>query len=342
MSFLSDIEQLRKIEWGRAYAWDIVFPDAPQPFNSFFPAVDVSEPIATLQWLQENYYIDIYRFPQNKLQQDLRITFLDDQNGSLLDWFQYWINTTIFNDGQAVSPIGTAGVCKTVMIAKLDSYRNVLKTSSYLVFPEGIIDFIGGSESSHVTYSVNFVIAGIIARDNLLYNNAALYSSVADVLNGTPSDYMESLPEGQALIGEEGYYDYEVPSIEPSFPAQTVNQPTWYDTTAYNLGTVSTKLSSAATNLRSYTSSMTSTATDIIRNAANIVSIKNKIDGISTQVTSLKTAINRVGTAKNITTQATALSTVATKVNTIGISTVASQLTGMAQRLNSVSKSLLW
>ncbi len=42
MNYLKSINQIRVIEWGRTYLWDVRIPDAPPPFKQWFPAIDIS------------------------------------------------------------------------------------------------------------------------------------------------------------------------------------------------------------------------------------------------------------------------------------------------------------
>jgi len=48
-NFLASIDQIRSVEWGKKYLWDIQFPDAPAPFDVFFPAADLDETPAVLE-----------------------------------------------------------------------------------------------------------------------------------------------------------------------------------------------------------------------------------------------------------------------------------------------------
>lgn len=335
-SYLFNLSQLRRIEWGRTYTWDIRFPDAPAPFNAFFPATDVSEPVATLQWTAQNYFLDVYRFPHNKLQKDLRISFLDDQNGTLLSWLKNWIEVTIFNQGKAVSPIGTQGVCKRVLISKLDSYRNIVKTSSYLVFPEGIIDYIGGSQSDHVTYTVNFVVAGDIGTKEDLITSITSYASQFV----TDPGYAITQTVSELMGTENGFYSYDVnPSTSQStFPSQAVLKNTWGETMTFNLNMVKENLVTAAAGLTGFSATNPSSRVAINRCSSNVTTIGNKVGGISTQVTSLGDRANRKGVSQNVSTQANALSSIATKVNSLGIKTIGGQLTGMSSRLSALAK----
>ena len=348
MAYLTSIDDLRAIQWGVTYDWDIRFPDAPFPFSKFFPAVEVSEPQAALQFHQETFFIDTYRIPWNKLPQDLRIVFHDNTNGILLDWIQRWINKTIFNNGAGVSPIGTDGVCKRVHISKLNSKREIVKTSAYWVFPDGVVDFLGNNAPDVLTYSINFVIAGIIERGI----GGTLPSPEADDLKVLSWKYTDDPNNNiagnliQTPIPESDYLQYEVPmQTYPDFPPYEVAESTWYESAAYNLTNVKTRLVTVASDINGYASTFQNTVKTLTQSAAQVINVKNKIEGVVSQVRTLKTQINRLSTAKNLTQQASALSSIANKVSGIGLSSTAisgvyNQLLGSSNRITKVARDI--
>ncbi len=162
--FLTKIDQLRAndLEWGRTYLWDCWFPNAPAPFNQWFPATEVEEGIATLTPHEFEGYLGSFKVPKSTTDQGLRLTFADDVNCTLCEWISYWINEWIFN---GVSGTKSRVRCledsvRQVHIMKLDLQRNPVKTSYYAVFPTGSVNFVGNSESGLPSYAVEFVIAG--------------------------------------------------------------------------------------------------------------------------------------------------------------------------------------
>ncbi len=158
MPYLNSIDQLRTVEWGRSYLWDIRFPDAPAPFNNWFPAVDVEENTATLNSQEFNAAWTTFRIPYNTSSFDLRITFMDDVNHTLRLWIEKWINEEILSGGKGTKPI--AEITKPVEITKLSLDKEVIDLKRYLVYPEGGIYFTGNSNADALVYSVTFIIAG--------------------------------------------------------------------------------------------------------------------------------------------------------------------------------------
>lgn len=166
MSFIKTIENIRGIEWATTYLWDIKFDDAPKPFNAFFPAIDIEEPLATLEPYRFSGYMSQYKVPKSTVGHILRVTFYDSFEFPIKKWLTEWIEYDILNvDSKNQKHIGyLEDVVKTVHVQKMDSNRNLISSSSYWVFPEGTISFIGNSSSEISTATVNFVIAGSVHK----------------------------------------------------------------------------------------------------------------------------------------------------------------------------------
>jgi len=160
MAFLNGIDSVRAVEWGRTYLWDIQFqdPTIPSPFNTWFPAKEVEEELAKLNSHTFTSGISTYKIPQNTETLNVKITFYDNSDYDLLNWLENWINTISLNGGFYVATLSTAA--KFLQIIKMDNERNTIDTSSYWVYPEGTLTYMGNSESGAITYSMNFVIVG--------------------------------------------------------------------------------------------------------------------------------------------------------------------------------------
>lgn len=158
MVFLSDIDQVRAVQFGAKYLWDIKIPSAPAPFDKWFPAVDVEEPLAYLDSYTFDSQQSTHKVPLRSQAMDLRITFHDDENHSLLHWLEDWINTLSLNNGQWTSTVFETA--RLVQMLKLNSRREIVKETSYWVYPEGQIQFEGSSSSEPTMYSVVFPIVG--------------------------------------------------------------------------------------------------------------------------------------------------------------------------------------
>lgn len=209
MSFLKSLNQIREVEWGRSYLWDIKFTDdpiyqiseLPAPFKDWFPAVDIDENVATLESFAFEGGQTAFRVPARTSPFELKITFLDDENYTLLDWVRTWINKDILKDG-AGTVATLAEAIKTVEIVRMRPIRrsiqesllksatsysptglvpyadlsipyqtgrsrgDVVESSTYQVYPDGPINFNGNSNSDIPIYTVNFNIVGGTSKRN--------------------------------------------------------------------------------------------------------------------------------------------------------------------------------
>jgi hypothetical protein len=164
---LPDIHQIKEPEWGLEFYWDIQFPyssntpNIPYPFNTWFPATDVTEVI----WNPNSPYLvevgmQSFPIPKNVRHKTFSITFPDDVFNTLEKWFDDWY-TSIYNiNNNYVSVLEE--IVRTVIIKKLNSKRDVINTSTYLLFPTSSFEYTGKSAGNVRLYSVTMAIAGKI------------------------------------------------------------------------------------------------------------------------------------------------------------------------------------
>lgn len=166
MAFLNNIEQIRQVEWGKKYLWDVKFDDPlrslPAPFDEWFPAQDVEDNVANLESYQFEGPISSFKVPRKSSVKDVKLTFIDDAAFTLFTFFEEWVNLVIFNDDLFVSTLSES--VKTLQIIKLNAQRQIVsgKTRTLLVYPEGPIIFNGSSTSDPQNYSIPLVIAGVV------------------------------------------------------------------------------------------------------------------------------------------------------------------------------------
>ncbi len=160
--FLKDLEQIRAVEWGKRYLWDIKFedPDIVAPFDSWFPAQDVEQQLANITTFQFDGFLSTYQIPQKNQAREIRLTFIDDAAFTLESFFEVWIRETIFN---LENHVATLSECvKLVSIVKTNSAKEAVKTTSYWVFPSGPLIYTGASSADNVIYSMPCIIAGVV------------------------------------------------------------------------------------------------------------------------------------------------------------------------------------
>lgn len=174
--FLYDVRQIKEIEFAKEWLWDIRFPKAPKPFNEWFPATDVSFPVATVKSKTFSVFLSEYSIPEKTGEHKMTIGFLDDIKHTLLDWITAWMHL-IVNISEKKGCVQTLQEAKKeVYIARLNSKRELLQVGKvpyiegYWVYPEGSPTFVGGSESRPLTYSVDFVIVGEISSRPYIEN----------------------------------------------------------------------------------------------------------------------------------------------------------------------------
>ena len=158
MPFLNSIEQIRAVEWSSEYLWDIQFQDInlPSPFNTWFPAIDVDEGVGNIDSYTWKANLSTFKIPQKTNSLNLKITFIDDANSTLINWLDNWINNRILNNGAYVSTLET--IAQVVAIQRLDIQRNIVSQNNYQVYPEGEVVWGGSSESKTRQFTQNFVI----------------------------------------------------------------------------------------------------------------------------------------------------------------------------------------
>ena len=157
VGFLKDLRQLREIEWKKSHSWTVKFPDAPSPFEKWFPASDITidkyihSPLAIQTATSE------FQIPRGSGLRNIRMTFYDDENNTLLRWFTSWVNGDILNDGEYVTSIDQS--VRELDLQKLGREKEILETSRFWVFPVDTLPESYTSESSIVQYEVSFYIA---------------------------------------------------------------------------------------------------------------------------------------------------------------------------------------
>jgi len=174
--YLTDITLLAKVSWGRGWLWDCkigagtaispasIVPAPKHPFDTWFPAVEVRENLATLVSKEVEAYIATYKIPQSTSSFSIELTFLDDANETLVGWLTDWINNIILGGGEYLLPLEE--VVAPLYIAKLNPDRSLLDiehaVSGYMVYPEGEIYYQGESEGGQHRYQVTFISVGSI------------------------------------------------------------------------------------------------------------------------------------------------------------------------------------
>ena len=154
--FLRNIREIQDIVWDDSYRWDIKIPDAPSPFNKWFPAaqVEIGEAISNVHTFEVGQ--TEFSIPKMMGQRTLTITFYDNVDRALLSWIRDWIVKEIHNEGKGVTPV--LDVVKPVEIVHLDENENLLEHRRFDVIPSGTLSTTLTSTPELQTRSLEFII----------------------------------------------------------------------------------------------------------------------------------------------------------------------------------------
>jgi len=153
------IEHLERVQWGAEYHWEVTFPDAPYPFNKFFPAIDVEENLYTVETYEIDVGVTSLSVPMTSKQFDIKITFLDNEEGLLREWLSDWVNKKIFKNNRVEV---LSKVVKNLQVIKYTRGKKLVKSTLFRVYPKGSLFFHGSSESTATSYSAEFVVTEIV------------------------------------------------------------------------------------------------------------------------------------------------------------------------------------
>lgn len=173
MAFLNNIDEIRSIEWGKKHLWDVRFEaqegELVEPFNRWFPAIDIDDEVANLTSYQFEAFTRSYKLPQRTQSQSVRLTFTDTAAHDLFEFFNVWINETIFASEGTTHYVRTlTESVRLLQIARLNAQREEIGglTRSLWVYPEGPLVFNGSSSSDPNNYTIELVIAGASPSSN--------------------------------------------------------------------------------------------------------------------------------------------------------------------------------
>lgn len=163
-AFLREISQLSEVEWNVDYLWDCKFAQTftqglPEYFVNWLPVVDIDENLATAVNETQELATTSASIPKGTSEFDLQITFMDDDKNSLLKFFANWINVRIQGGGSYLTST-LEDSYKEIWIRKLTREKVEVETRSYLVIPEGGLNFAGKSTSDASLYNMTLKIVG--------------------------------------------------------------------------------------------------------------------------------------------------------------------------------------
>lgn len=169
--FLNDIHQVADIDWSRAYHWDVKFekfgtaPAPPPPFDKWFPAVSVDLTVYNMASFNFSSPVMTHTIPQSTTTLSLPVTFLDDENLTLMKWVRDWVNKDLFHLAEDNPYLGyTSEVVRPMHLARFKwvKFKKVLVDYKlYWVYPDGSLMDGLVSESATTQHTVTFQVTGM-------------------------------------------------------------------------------------------------------------------------------------------------------------------------------------
>jgi hypothetical protein len=170
MPGLQNIDQLRAVgNFATTYLWDIKFLNAsigssrdlvvggaafPYPFNDWFPAASVEEPIYQIETYAIKAHILETEIPKSTGNRQITIECFDDARHTVERELQRWFSL-MFPGYREVTPL--LDVLKVLEVSRLTPGKKLMYTNRYYVFPKGSLQV--GQNSQSAIKKLNFTLA---------------------------------------------------------------------------------------------------------------------------------------------------------------------------------------
>lgn len=161
--YLQTLAMARAIQWGKSYNWDMRIPSAPNPFQQWFPAIEADRNIGSVLSQDVQIGSQGFKLPSGKTQNEIRLTFHDDEGANLERWLDEWINGTgqpgtgLVDVNGAVATLSEA--VKDFHFVQLNNKREVVSSIIMWVYPDGSYNSVRDSQSNMLTHVCTFSIA---------------------------------------------------------------------------------------------------------------------------------------------------------------------------------------
>ena len=166
---------IRGVAWSKGWMWDCNIPDAPAPFNSWFPATEYHEELfAPGQSKRIVVGTQGYELPGDRERTGVTLSFPDNDQAVLQAWMENWVNNVLYRDDPALwtssTGMNNAGTVATltegtkcINFARLDSTRSMVQLRQLWVYPKQKIAVKFGSDEQapFVTIELNCDIVSL-------------------------------------------------------------------------------------------------------------------------------------------------------------------------------------
>ena len=149
------IETLRGIQWDKSNLWDIAIEGSPGAFNAWVPANDIQ--LGFFGVGTEQVGSSGLEIPYTRTIPTFNISYYDDEDLTMTDFFSTWLRQTISLNGYRVAHL--EDIQKYFVISKLNSKKEVIKTWTFQAFPTGNIEYHGDSDGSLPIYTLTFSVS---------------------------------------------------------------------------------------------------------------------------------------------------------------------------------------
>ena len=157
---------IRGVAWSKGWMWDCNVPDAPAPFNSWFPATEFEEDLFSPgQPKKVNVGTQSFELPGDRETTPITFSFPDNDQGVLQEWLENWVNNVLYRQDGTVATLREGTKC--INFARLDSTRSMVQLRQFWVYPKQKVSVKFGSDeqASFVTLELNCEVV------NLFVNN---------------------------------------------------------------------------------------------------------------------------------------------------------------------------
>lgn len=178
------IDDLRKLEPGRSYLWDLSFSFEPFkngnnaslvrggsltsyiPYSvlGFVPADQMTEMFASVDSSEVSVGQSTFRFAAKKAPYEITINFMDDLGLHTKRWLGCWMNSIIMCNGLGVNYI--EDYVDILTIFEKDLMGNTVRSIDYVVYPDGQLSDQFTSDSGLKVFSCNFVVVGEVGHES--------------------------------------------------------------------------------------------------------------------------------------------------------------------------------
>jgi len=159
---------IRGVAWSKGWLWDCQIPDAPSPFNTWFPATEYHEELfSPSQPKKVVVGTQTFELPGDRECTSVTLSFPDNDQMVLQQWLENWVNNVLYRQDGTVATL-TEGT-KCVNFARLDSTRKWIQMRQLWVYPKQKIEVKFGSDdqSPFVTLELNCDIVSIYVYDSV-------------------------------------------------------------------------------------------------------------------------------------------------------------------------------